>query len=66
MQYYTSRFRKGSSIVTIVIIGLIMTSNLIFGPSYIFVGALLALIPLYSGIFPVFVKLSNEREHLFK
>ena len=62
MQYYSSRFRKRSTIIPFAIVALIMFSNLIFGPSYILVLSLIVLIPLCLGIYPFFVELSNEEE----
>lgn len=65
MQYYSARFRKISSIIPFAVITLIMSCNFLFGPSYIFVIALLSLIPLYIVIYPFTVKLSNEEKPLF-
>ncbi|WP_373896311.1 TIGR04104 family putative zinc finger protein [Virgibacillus sp. CBA3643] len=64
-QYLTSRVRKGSTIIPFIIITLIMLSNLFFGPSFVFFFALLGLIPLFFGIYPFFVELSNKEEALW-
>jgi len=65
MQYYSSRFRKRSSVIPFLIITLLMLSNLIFGPSYIFLLALIGILPLYFGVYPLFVELSNDEESLW-
>lgn len=64
-QYYSSRFKKISTIVPFSIIALLMTANLIFGPSYIVLIALIALIPLLISIYPLFVEFSNEEDPMF-
>lgn len=64
MQYPTARMRKTSAIFP-VIISFIMLGNLLFGPSYVALFALLGLIPLLFIINPFFVELSNEEETLF-
>jgi len=65
MQYYTSRFRKGITIIPFLMIALIMASNLLFGPSYVAVISLLGLLPLVFIVTPFFVELSNEEEPPF-
>lgn len=64
MQYYSSRFRKRNNILSFVIISIIMLSNLLFGPFYIFLLALIGLVPLFLGVYPFFVELCNEEEIL--
>jgi len=44
---------------------LLLFFNFIFGPSYLIFIFLLALLPLYTFIFPYFVELANEEEPLF-
>ena|SRR5690625_3677694 len=63
-QYVTARMRKRSSMISLIIIPMIMFGNLLFGPSYIALFALIGFIPLYATIYPFFVELSN-REELF-
>ncbi|MEI3613375.1 TIGR04104 family putative zinc finger protein [Pseudogracilibacillus sp. SO30301A] len=64
-QYLTARLRKRSSIISIILITLIMLGNLFFGPSYISLFVLLGLIPIYFGVYPLFVEISNQEEPLF-
>lgn len=64
-QYLTARLRKRSSIIPFILITLIMLGNLFFGPSHIALFALLGLIPIYFGVYPLFVELSNKEEPLF-
>lgn len=64
-QYLTARMRKRSTIIPFILIFLIMFGNLLFGPSYIALFALLSLLPLVFIITPFFVELSNEEEPLF-
>ncbi|ASN05629.1 TIGR04104 family putative zinc finger protein [Virgibacillus necropolis] len=64
-QYLTARMRKRSTIIPFIITSLIMLGNLFFGPSYVFVFALLGLFPLFFGIYPFFVELSNREESLW-
>lgn len=64
-QYLTARMRKRSTIIPFIISALIMLGNLFFGPSYIFVFTLLGLLPLFFGIYPFFVELSNKEESLW-
>lgn len=66
MQYYSSRFRKRSSLIPFIIITLIMLGNFIFGPSYIFFLTLIGLFPLFMGVYPFFVELTNEEEPLWR
>lgn len=64
-QYLTARMRKRSTIIPFIITPLIMLGNLFFGPSYVFVFALLSLLPLFLGAYPFFIELSNEEEPLW-
>lgn len=64
-QYLTARLRKRSSIIPFLLITPIMLVNLFFGPSYIALFVLLGLIPIYFGVYPLFVELSNKEEPLF-
>ncbi|WP_010529144.1 TIGR04104 family putative zinc finger protein [Lentibacillus jeotgali] len=64
-QYLTARMRKRSTIIPFIIGALIMLANLFFGPSYVSIFALLALLPLVFIINPFFVELSNEEEPLW-
>lgn len=64
-QYVTSRVRKKSTIIPFIIMALIMLSNLFFGPSYIFLFALVSLMPLFLWIYPFFIELSNKDESLW-
>lgn len=64
-QYLTSRIRKRSTIIPFIIAALIMLGNLFFGPSYVSVFAILALLPLFFLINPFFVQLSSEEESPF-
>src|SRR5690625_2590474 len=62
-QYVTSRIRKWSTIIPLIIVFLIMTGNLFFVPSYVTVFALLGVLPLFFGIYPFFVELTNQEEN---
>lgn len=64
-QNYSKKTKKWSGIIPIISIIVMMTGNLIFGPSPIWVFLLLSLIPLYFILFPFFAEISNEEEHLF-
>lgn len=64
-QYVTTRTRKTSSMITFVTLPVIMLMNFFWGPSFIFVLALVVLIPIYLGIYPFFVELSNQEEPLW-
>lgn len=64
MQYYSTRFRKKSSMVSFLV-PLLLAFNFLFGPSYLILIALLAFLPLYTIIVPFFVELTNEEEPLF-
>lgn len=47
------------------LVPLLLAFNFLFGPSYLFLIALLAFLPLYTIIVPFFVDLANEEEPLF-
>lgn len=64
-QYLTSRVRKRGTIIPFIIMALIMLSNLFLGPSYIFLIALLSILPLFLGVYPFFIELSNKEESLW-
>jgi len=59
-QYYSSRYRKISVLMTLFIPFIIMMGNLLFGPSFIAIIALLGLLPLYIVISPFLIQLSSE------
>src|SRR5699024_10968811 len=64
MQYYSARFRKNSSMVSFIV-PLLLAYTILICPSYLFLIALLAFLPLYTIIVPFFVELTNEEEPLF-
>ncbi len=64
-QYLAARTRKRNTIFPLIIVTLIMLGNLFFGPSSVFLFALLGFIPLFFGIYPFLIELSNEEEPLF-
>lgn len=64
-QYVTARMRKRSTVIPFIIISFIMLGNLFFGPSYVFLVALLVLVPVVFVVNPFCVKLSNKEEPLF-
>ena len=64
-QYYSARMRKRSGIIPFIIIAIIMTGNLFFGPSVIAFIALVAFLPVYFAVIPFFIELANEEEPLF-
>ena len=64
-QYVTSRTRKTSSMITSITLAVIMLLNVFWGPSLIFVMALVASIPIYLGSYPFLVELSNQEEPLW-
>lgn len=64
-QYLTSRMRKRSMIIPLIVIFLIVLGNLLFASSYVYMFAIFVLLPLFLVIYPFFVELSNEEEPLF-
>ncbi len=61
-QYVSARMRKRGSLIPLIIIPMIMSGNLFFGPSYIALFALIGIIPLYAAMYPFFAELSNKEE----
>lgn len=61
-QYVTARMRKRSSMISLIIISMIMIANLLFGPSYITLFALIGIILLYAVMYPFFMELTNKEE----
>ena len=65
LQFYSLSFRKRSMILTFTLLILISLINIFFGTSYTSVISSILLIPLFLGVFPLFVELSNEEEPLW-
>lgn len=61
-QYYTKQTKKWSGIISVIAVTIIMTCNLIFGPSYVWLILLWLLLPLYFIVFPFFIRLANSDE----
>ena len=63
-QYVTSRTRKRSSLVGFIA-PILMLLNIFFGPSIAIVFILIVFFPLFLGIYPYWIELSNEEEFLW-
>ncbi|AYV71651.1 hypothetical protein M1D49_18525 [Bacillus sp. PK3-056] len=59
-QYVTSRTRGITFMATILIITFTLLSNLLLGPSFVFVVILISFILIVLGLYPFWVELSNK------
>lgn len=65
VQYYSSRFKKRSSIVPFIIVTLILLSNLVLDSFYMLLFISTGCMLFVVAVYPFFVELSNREESLW-